>query len=355
MTALPRNRILVGDAAAHLRELPTASVDCVLTSVPFYALRDYQVPGQIGLEPTVDEWVERLRVVMGEVARVLKPTGVAWVEVGDAFARHRRYGAPRKSLLLAPQRLALALLADGWWLRSEVIYGRLNPLPSSVTDRLTVAHTHLFMLTRAEHYYFDLDSIRLAHRSARQPSQDKPDRTATGPLGGSRHGLAALHAAGRPGHVLGRNPGTVWMLPAANYRGPHAATFPPALCVRPIVATCPEAVCTKCGRPWRRRVTATRPVGRPAPIRRQPHLVRFAERYSVRRQIGELVPCGCQAPTRPGVVLDPFGGVATTALVAERLGRDWVLVELNPTYAALGRRRLAEDRKRAGPARTAAA
>src|SRR5579859_2029963 len=140
MTELPRNTILIGDATTRLRELPNASVDCVITSPPYYQLRNYQAAGQIGLEPSVDGWVRALTPVFAEAARVLKPTGALWLNLGDSFSRHHRYGAAPKSLLLAPERLLLALSQEGWIVRNKVIWSKTNPLPSSVTDRLSLTY-----------------------------------------------------------------------------------------------------------------------------------------------------------------------------------------------------------------------
>src|SRR5256885_9171231 len=136
----PRNTILTGDAVTRLRELPPASVDCVVTSPPYFQLRDYGVPGQLGLEPTVSGWVADLRQICREVARVLVPTGSLWLNLADSFSRHDRYGAPTKGLLLAPERLLLALAQDGWIVRNKVIWSKPNPMPNSVTDPLALTY-----------------------------------------------------------------------------------------------------------------------------------------------------------------------------------------------------------------------
>jgi hypothetical protein len=137
MSGLPRNEILVGDARSRLTKLPAASVDCIITSPPFFRLRDYQTEGQLGLEDSVAEWVEGLRSVLLEVMRVLKPTGSVWLNLGDSYSRHDRFGAPSKSLLLGPERLALALISDGWTIRNKLVWAKTNNMPSSVGDRLT--------------------------------------------------------------------------------------------------------------------------------------------------------------------------------------------------------------------------
>jgi site-specific DNA-methyltransferase (adenine-specific) len=309
MTA-PRNTILVGDAAERLAELASSSVDCVVTSPPYYLLRDYGVNGQLGAESTIHSWVAGLRPVFREVARVLVPTGGLWLNLGDSFSRHRRYGAPAKSLLLAPERLLLALAQDGWMVRNKVIWAKTNPLPSSVTDRLTLTYEVVYFLVRSRRYYFDLDAIREPHRSAgtkRGTGADPQPVSGAGPLAGSRDGLRRVRAAGRAGHVRGKNPGDVWPIATRGYAGAHFAVFPEALVRRPLLATCPPLVCSACGQP-------AQPDRSPA--------------------------CDCQAPAVPGLVLDPFFGTGTVGVVARQLGRDWLGIELNPEYVRLAYERL---------------
>jgi DNA modification methylase len=322
----PRNRILVGDARTTLARLAPASIDTVITSPPYYALRDYGVPGQLGLEDNVQAWVDDLRLVARGLARVLRPTGSLWLNLGDAYSRHRCYGAPPKSLLAGPERLLLSLLDDGWVLRNKVVWAKTNPQPSSVADRLSATWEAVYLLARGPKYFFDLDAIRIPHRSARsQPSHatQEPPRTPpswAGPLAGANDGLLRLKAKGLPGNPLGKNPGDVWTMATAGFRGAHFATFPPALVERPLRATCPERVCTACGGAWRR------------------------QGYRVRTQ-GRLRPtCGCEKPWQPGLVLDPFMGAGTVGLVAERLGRNWLGIELNPAFAQLARERIDAQR-----------
>ena len=341
MTEVPRNTILIGDAATRLRQLPPASIDTLVTSPPYYLLRDYDTPGQLGLEPNIDAWVANLRTVMAEVTRVLKPSGCVWLNLGDSYSRHPKFGAPPKSLLLAGERLLLALVEDGWIVRNKVIWAKPNPLPTSITDRLTLTYEVVYLLVRSPRYFFDLDAIREPHRShagrkAGAPVAKRPEWA--GPLAGKQDGLRRARDADQPGHELGKNPGDVWTIPTRGFRGPHFATFPPELIRKPILATCPEAICTRCGTPWRRQVTVRRiPVGPPAkkPFNRHRQIMRFGDRWHTVREIGELVPCSCNAPTVPGVVLDPFMGAGTVGLVAEELGRDWIGVEINPEYRDL--------------------
>jgi len=291
--ALPMGQILQGDAVERLGDLPAASVDCIITSPPYFRLRDYGVPGQLGLEGHVDQWVEELRAVTRALARVLKPTGTFWLNLGDTYSTHAREGAPPKSLLGAPERLLLALVEDGWTIRNKVIWAKTNPMPSSVTDRLSTTHEYLYLLTHSPRYYFDLDAIREPHRS-RPPKRRREPRPgkyaagtpALGPNSDGDDGLRALKARGMVGHPLGKNPGDVWPMATAHFRGAHFATYPESLVQRIVRAGCPPG----------------------------------------------------------GIVLDPFMGAGTTALVAEAEGRQWIGIELNPDFIQQSEARLAAAR-----------
>ena len=325
----PRNAVLIGDALERLRELPAESVDCVITSPPYFGLRDYGVTGQLGQEGHVDEWVANIRSVCRELYRVLAPHGSLWLNLGDAYSRHSRYGAAPKSLLLGPERVVRSLLRDGWLLRNKVVWAKANPLPSPSKDRLTNAHEFVYFLVKRPTYYFDLDAIREPLSSVRKPSNgSRTPQAALGVLAGGRDGLVAMQRKGLSGHPLGKNPSDVWRIGSSSYRGAHFATFPPELVRRPLLATCPPQVCTACGQPWRR---SSRPVvfdeGQP--------------------QARPFVPCSCQALTRPGLVLDPFFGTGTVALMAQRYGRDWLGIELNPEYVGLASDRLRINLKEA--------
>ncbi|OKH75844.1 DNA methylase N-4 [Mycobacterium sp. SWH-M1] len=337
---LPRNRIIVGDALTRLTALPNASVDCVVTSPPYYALRDYGAAGQIGLERSVDHWVEHLAVISQEVARVLVPTGTYWLNVGDTYSAHPKQGAARKSLLVAPERLVLRLLQDGWIVRNKIVWAKPNPMPTSIPDRLNTTYEVIYVLARQPTYFFDLDAIRIPHVSARTSHSGKarqPVRKESwrGPNSDTVTGLASLKARGQAGHPLGKNPGDVWTITPGGYRSAHHAIYPLALAERMIAAGCPEARCTGCRLPWKRRVI--RAIGGTA--------ARTA-----------LAPsCHCRTTSEPGLVLDPFMGSGTTAVAAEKLGRDWLGIELNPTFASAARTRIAESRKQSPTPERAAA
>jgi site-specific DNA-methyltransferase (adenine-specific) len=322
MSPLPRNEILAGDAHAVLTTLPSDSIDMVVTSPPYFRLRDYGVEGQLGLEPSVHDWVEQLRPVLAEVARVLVGTGTLWLNLGDSYSTHEREGAPRKSLLFGPERLALALLRDGWIVRNKIIWAKTTTTPTSVRDRLATKYEVIYVLTRSPRYYFDLDGIRVPHLSRPpKPRRSRPGTTRPpgrpawlGPNSDGDRGLAALHAAGMQGHPLGKNPGDVWSMGVSNFRGAHFATFPTTLVERMIRAGCPERRCVTCHAPW------VRPLDR--------------DRLATPRPT-----CTHSDGSEPGIVLDPFMGAGSTALAARALGRDWLGIELNPIF-----RRLANDR-----------
>ncbi len=281
MTAI-HNQIIIGDAATTIATLPSESVDIVVTSPPYFRLRNYQVDGQLGLEPHVDQWVDELQLVAQALHRVLKPTGTLWLNLGDSYSTHSREGAPRKSLLLGPERLAQRMVEDGWLLRNKIIWAKTNPMPVSVRDRLSATHEYLYVFAREPHYYFNLDAIRIPHTSrstprTRPPTKDRAREAWRGPNSDGGSGLAKLRATGLVGHRLGKNPGDVWRIACSSYRGAHHATFPVELAHRAILTGCPPG----------------------------------------------------------GIVLDPFMGAGTTAIAAEALGRDWLGIELNPDFANL--------------------
>jgi site-specific DNA-methyltransferase (adenine-specific) len=328
-----RRQIIVGDARQQLQRLPDASVDMVLTSPPYFRLRDYRVDGQLGVENAVAAWSSNLRAVVRELQRVLLPTGSFWLNVADTYSTHASQGAAKKSLLLGPERLALALLEDGWLLRNKIVWAKTNPMPSSVRDRLTCTWEALYVFVKQPRYFFDLDAIRQAHTTSHhgrlkpalgRPRSREPWR---GPNGNDTTGLDTLKAGGIIGHPLGKNPGDVWRLASSNYRGAHHATFPISLAERAIRAGSPEARCAQCRAPWRRQ------------------LIRSIGGAAVRGALGPA--CTCRVANEPAVVLDPFFGAGTTAIAAEQLGRDWLGIELNPDFAALAERRI--HAARAGP------
>jgi DNA modification methylase len=325
-------RILIGDVRAKLAELPDASVHCVVTSPPYFGLRDYGHAGQIGLEPTPAAFVATMVEVFREVRRVLRDDGTLWLNLGDSYASawvcNRRSvigsgslpdgkranrpnrlvdGLKEKDLMGIPWRVAFALQADGWYLRQDIIWSKPNPMPESVTDRCTKAHEYLFLLSKSARYHYDAAAIaepvadatvsRLAQDvecqegSHRVPGKTngtmKAVRKRADRFGGNKHGGdTTKHSDGSvyTGRET-RNKRSVWEVCTQPYSEAHFATFPPALIEPCILAGCPKG----------------------------------------------------------GTVLDPFGGAGTTGLVADRLGRNAILIELNPEYAAIAERRIKGD------------
>jgi len=280
-----------------------------VTSPPYWGLRDYGVDGQLGLERTLGEYVEVMIDVFRDVRRVLRSDGTLWLNLGDSYAsawacKRRNIidagspgediergrvsdGLKEKDLCGIPWRVAFALQADGWWLRQDIIWSKPNPMPESVTDRCTKAHEYLFLLSKSERYYYDHNAVREPHIWAADSRND-----------GQRHTYSdnAKHNQSDPDrqrtktdcvsfHPNGRNKRSVWEIATAPFSEAHFATFPPALIEPCIKAGCPQG----------------------------------------------------------GTLLDPFGGAGTTGLVADRLGRNAILIELNPEYAAMADRRIRDD------------
>ncbi len=377
-------RLYHGDAIDTLATLPKGSVDCCITSPPYYGLRDYGVDGQIGLEDTPEAFIERLVDVFRGVRRVLSPTGVCWVNIGDSYAQghggsstmgggvnlrkaargeavqrerdevdvaswSNRDATPRnivpgtkpKDLLMMPARLALALQADGWWIRSDVIWSKLNPMPESVTDRPTSAHEHVFLLTKSPRYWYDAEAVK-------EPGGNWGTRDRTH----SKHNGEAFRAAGQtPHHGLtdgdasaGRNARNVWTIATQPTPDAHFATFPEELVRRCLLAGCPEQVCRECGEP-RRRITETtyenpgnRTTNGPRSVERRHETAGFNQRLEKRVTTTGWSDCGHSA-YRPGVVLDPFIGSGTVAKVARDHGRHAIGIDLNPDYLDIAARR----------------
>lgn len=260
-------RIIEGDCRESLRTLDAGSVQTCVTSPPYFGLRDYGHDGQIGLEPTPDEFVAELVSVFREVRRVLRDDGTLWLNLGDSYAsdfkgtgglnskqptnagslyapRKFNHGAKPKDLLGIPWRVAFALQADGWYLRSDIIWSKPNPMPESVTDRPTKAHEYVFLLSKSPRYFYDADAIRekLADANAQRTTAhyDTADRYGAG--NGGNGGLDSLAARMRSGEHSGANKRSVWTVATQPYPGAHFATFPPKLIEPCILAGSPEKV-----------------------------------------------------------------------------------------------------------------
>ena len=300
-----------GDVLEILPQLPEASVQTVVTSPPYWGLRDYGSDGQIGLEPTPEKYCANMVAVFREVWRVLKPTGTVWMNLGDSYVAnpisanganeirsdvetgglqkgHSRGVTYRggtlkpKDLVGIPWRVAFALQADGWYLRSDIIWSKPNPMPESVTDRPTKAHEYVFLLTKSPKYYYDADAIR-------EPVSPSTMYRLQEPNIAMQKGSARAHAGAKSngnmkavGDMEGRNKRTVWEITTQPYPEAHFATYPEKL----------------------------------------------------------VQPCILAGTSEKGVVLDPFCGAGTTGVVAKKLGRHFIGIDIKADYLDMTQKRI---------------
>ncbi len=218
-------RILNGDALEMLRTLPDESVNCCVTSPPYYGLRDYGAAGQIGLESTPEQYVERLVAVFREVRRVLRDDGTLWLNVGDSYAD--------KNLIGIPWMLAFALRADGWYLRQDIIWAKPNPMPESVRDRCTKAHEYIFLLTKSARYWYDAEAVREDIKPWNGGEMSAPK------CGSERINGTSIQTVKIYDEIKGANRRSVWNITTKPYKESHFATFPPELPRICIMAGCP--------------------------------------------------------------------------------------------------------------------
>ena len=290
-----------GNVFEVLKLIPDESVDCVVTSPPYWALRDYGVEAQIGLEESFYDYVERLRCVFRDIYRILKPEGTLWLNIADTYYGNRKmrhFSYPSKCLCMVPERLAIAMIEDGWILRNKIIWYKTNGIPESIKDRFTKSYEYIYFFTKSERYYFKQQfepvkesSIKRLQRAYSNTSKYAVFDRKQNPLRGMYKRLGNVDCFSGGDHLVapfdplkGRNKKDVWMLPTAQFSAKkygmdidHFAVFPeeiPRICID---AGCPPG----------------------------------------------------------GTVLDPFMGSGTTAVVAMRMSRKWVGIELNPNYCEL--------------------
>ena len=370
------NQIHTGDATETLSELPDSSVHMLMTSPPYFGLRDYGVDGQIGLEESLDEYIAELVDVFREVRRVLRPDGSAWLNLGDSYAgsgrgsweeptedvkesyvpsdlpeRNDRLG--RKNKMLVPHRVAIALQDDGWIVRNDVTWVKPNPMPSSVKDRLNTTTEQVFHLTPEPDYWYDLDAIREPYSESMERRKEYQSKhgghESDGWGGGSHHQGGGLLDDSQTYkdtmHPAGKNPGDVFEVTTKPFPEAHFAVYPPELVEKPLKATCPPKVCAACGAPYEREVE------------REPGEYDYSDRGddvkgriqasgtmtepASAKHTGWSATCDCDTDaTEPGIALDPFAGAGTTCLVAKEHGRRFVGIDLNAEYVAMAQQRL---------------
>ena len=285
--------IRVGNSLLELKKIPKESIQTVVTSPPYWGLRDYGHDSQLGAENTPDEYVDGLVDVFREIRRVLKKDGTVWLNLGDSYPTGKIEGLKPKDLAGIPWRVAFALQEDGWWLRSDIIWHKPNPMPESVTDRPTKSHEYIFLLTKSPHYYYDQDAIRepvsdVSIKRSTYAFNTEDNKNIKGNM--SERGVTRtteglnLKSAEEKQHPLGRNKRDVWTVNTKPFPEAHFATFPEKL-----IDTCIKA-----------------------------------------------------GTKENDIVLDPFSGAGTTGVVACKLNRIYIGIELNPEYAEMSKNRLAK-------------
>lgn len=286
-----------GNCLDVLKLLPAGLVNCCITSPPYWKLKDYGNEAQLGLEETFQDYLKKIVEVFTEIRRILKDDGTIWVNMGDMYASRNRgveSGFKPKDLVGMPWRLAIALQDDGWYLRSDIIWHKPDSVPETVMDRPTRGHEYIFLLSKSEKYYYDIDAIREPHTMRQQrritPRSDHPKgernkQPGQAPADRPEYSEKLAEEKGVAGHPLGRNKRTVWTIPIQpSYKGAHFATYPVKL-----VETCLLAGCPK-----------------------------------------------------DGTVLEPFSGSGTTLVAASMHGRKGIGIELNKEYNDLAVKRLNE-------------
>jgi len=301
------NQIIQGDVLDCLKNIPDQSVQCVVTSPPYWGLRDYNVSGQLGLESSPDEFVDNLVKVFREIKRVLKDDGTLWLNLGDSYYRsgsdqptqrgllntediNQRYGFDKKhkkshdvlkskDLIGIPWKVAFALQADGWYLRQDIIWHKPNPMPESVKDRCTKSHEYIFLLSKSAKYFYDADGI-----SEKTLTKDNTNRNRDITKLNNTPGRTKMNGL-KTNNYETKNKRSVWKINTKPYKDAHFATFPPEL---------PE-LCIKAG------------------------------------------------SKENDIILDPFFGSGTTGWVAQRLGRKWLGIELNPEYIKIAEKRFLQQ------------
>jgi DNA modification methylase len=309
--------------------------------------------GCLGLEPDPELYVSHLVSILREVRRALRDDGTLWLVLGDSFAASRPRnengsGLKPKDLMGIPWRVAFALQADGWWLRSDIVWAKPNPMPESVRDRPTRAHEYVFLLAKRRRYYYDPDAVREPDCGrAAGAGYLRPERLSYRDARGPR----GQRSQWQPG--AGRNRRSVWSVATQPFAGAHFATFPEGLVEPCVLAGTSPTACGECGAPWRRVVASERIDRRngaavqggwtdPAEKLIRGRAPRPGARCVARRMtVGWEPGCDHADGSARGLVLDPFCGSGTTGAVSLRHGRDFLGVELNPEYARLARRRLA--------------
>jgi len=458
------NTIIQGDTLDVLKQIPNDSIDCVITSPPYWSLRNYEIEGQLGQEKTFQEYIEKLITIFIEIKRILKPTGTCFVNIGDTYiskgaTRHKGYVDPKypngrvggdcepsglkqtiesKNLALIPFRFAVEMQNRGWIVRNTIIWHKPNCMPESAKDRFTVDFEYVFFFVKNQKYYFEQQLEEFAQSSIERVKYGitKNNKMMSGNYSIQYDNTIKLFKKANNGELNKRNKRCVWSITTKPFKGAHFATFPPDLIEPMIKAGCPEFVCKKCGKPREKQFCKKEHLGNEKPQspkfkfsnslvnsaggrpfyyteqRKYPvnqkefaiflksyvkgheqeldnvftpttwrHWIRTdnsgsalpdREQYLLLKQICGFpddfdeqmtttvtilvddkgnkkefcgwTDCGCGAGFEPGIVLDPFMGSGTTAVVAKKLGRNYIGIELNPKYIEIANKRINETK-----------
>ena len=379
-------KFIQGNCLDKLQELEDNSIDCVVSSPPYYGLRDYGVNGQFGLEKTYQEYLANTVKVFETFKPKLKDTATIWWNVGDSYNTkpagnkdlkkssglpnkkenlHKRKdniskvllkSLKEKDLLMIPNRVAIALQDAGWYIRSEIIWHKPNPMPESIKDRPTSCHEKIWLITKNKKYYYDADAIRepLASSSLTRLNQDIKNQKGSARGNGGRKTNGNMKAVG---NLEKRNKRNVWTITTKPFKEAHFATFPPDLIEPCIKAGCPEKVCVECGFPYISNYKRTdnnknfiQTKGKDTPNIKKGG-VRLNENGTTPHFNPPTIEflnlkknCNCKTDKfKSGVVLDPFAGAGTTGIVARSLNRTAILIELNPEYIEISKNRIDKE------------
>lgn len=374
-----KHKIICSDVVRVLRDIENESIDMVMTSPPYWGLRDYGEDGQIGLEPTLNEYHTKLLEITMELKRVLKPTGVLFWNHGDSYHGSGRghdvkYGNGRdycpqnfskgnwyqsKCMLLQNERLIIKMVDEqGWILRNRIIWNKPNAMPSSVQDRFSNKYEPVYMLTKNKKYWFDLDAVREPYTEPLNRwggDKLKPNGKSTRDEG---TGQGIYRDRNMRPNKTGKNPGDFWSINTQPFPEAHFAVFPEKLCEKPILACCPAEVCRHCGMA-RVRITKTIEDINNVPkegwkksykgkieLNGSPQERSVSELYkeslSKRRETISWTDCQCEGEDKykPGIIIDPFGGSGTVGVVAEKLGRSSIMIDIKKDYCEMAYKRL---------------
>jgi len=392
-------KILHGDCIESLKSLEDQSINTCITSPPYYGLRDYGTADwiggnidcdhtyhvtsaynknfnerwgnpsgnrkqeserhnveykkeckkcgaqredkQLGMEDTIEEFTENLVTVFKEVKRVLRDDGTVWLNIGDSYSK-------KQQLIGAPWRVALALQNDGWCLRQDIIWNKPNAMPESIKNRCTKAHEYIFLLSKNKKYYYDNEAIKedCVGKDERKWA-DSYDKVGSVIQGDTNAGIKRTKRYSKDNDFK-RNRRSVWTVTTKPFKGAHFATFPKDLIEPCVLAGCPEKMCCECGTPYKRQMQKTGEFQRRwsktiATAEGSPHEGQ-SSMQNIYEDLGLQKQCDCETnETKPGTVLDPFGGSGTTGIVAAQHNRNALLLELNKEYIELAQGRIEKE------------